>query len=80
LAFADWQCRLSSEASKLASRPSGQTTAIDTQIELTPIAHGKNVVTVILAEFRGLDTMGEITVIAIGLLGILSLLRVGRLR
>jgi multicomponent Na+:H+ antiporter subunit A len=62
------------------SKPAATSTAIDTQIAFTPIAHGKNVVTVILAEFRGLDTMGEITVISIGLLGILSLLRVGRLR
>jgi multicomponent Na+:H+ antiporter subunit A len=62
------------------SKPAATSTAIDTQVAFTPIAHGKNVVTVILAEFRGLDTMGEITVISIGLLGILSLLRVGRLR
>lgn len=62
------------------SKPSGESAAIDTYVELTPVAHGKDVVTVILAEFRGLDTMGEITVISIGLLGILSLLRVGRLR
>jgi multicomponent Na+:H+ antiporter subunit A len=62
------------------SKPAATSTAINTQIALTPVAHGKNVVTVILAEFRGLDTMGEITVISIGLLGILSLLRVGRLR
>jgi multicomponent Na+:H+ antiporter subunit A len=62
------------------SKPAADTTAIDRYIELTPIAHGKNVVTVILADFRGLDTAGEITVISVGLLGILSLLRIGRLR
>lgn len=62
------------------SKPAADTTAIDQFIELTPVAHGKNVVTVILADFRGLDTAGEITVIAVGLLGILSLLRIGRLR
>ncbi|MEJ7838919.1 MAG: hydrogen gas-evolving membrane-bound hydrogenase subunit E, partial [Thermomicrobiales bacterium] len=62
------------------SKPAAQTTAIDQYIELTPLAHGKNVVTVVLADFRGLDTAGEITVIAVGLLGILSLLRMGRFR
>jgi len=62
------------------SKPSAEATAISTYIELTPLVHGKDVVTVILAEFRGLDTMGEITVISIALLGFLSLLRVGRMR
>jgi multicomponent Na+:H+ antiporter subunit A len=62
------------------SKPSAESIAIDTYIGLAPIVHGRDVVTVILAEFRGLDTMGEITVISIALLGILSLLRVGRMR
>ncbi|MGF1452220.1 MAG: hydrogen gas-evolving membrane-bound hydrogenase subunit E, partial [Opitutales bacterium] len=38
-------------------------------------AHGKNVVNVILVDFRGLDTMGEITVLAIAAVGIYSLMR-----
>jgi multicomponent Na+:H+ antiporter subunit A len=62
------------------SKPSAEATAIGAYIELAPLVHGKDVVTVILAEFRGLDTMGEITVISIALLGFLSLLRVGRMR
>lgn len=62
------------------SRPSASTTVIDAQIEKTPLAHGKDIVTVILADFRGFDTMGEITVVAIAFLGILSLMRAGRLR
>jgi multicomponent Na+:H+ antiporter subunit A len=37
------------------------------------------VVTVILADFRGLDTMGEVTVVALVLLGVATLLRRGRL-
>lgn len=53
---------------------------IDTQSALTPMAHGKAVVTVVLADFRGFDTMGEITVIAITLLGVVSLLRSGKRR
>ena len=42
-------------------------------LELAPSAHAADVVTAILADFRGLDTMGEITVIAIALLGALTL-------
>lgn len=62
------------------SRTSWSTEVIDSQTVLTPAVHGKNIVTVILAEFRGFDTMGEITVIMITLMGIISLLRSGRLR
>lgn len=38
------------------------------------LAHGKNVVNVILVDFRGLDTLGEITVLCLAGMGILSLL------
>ncbi|MCC9135322.1 hydrogen gas-evolving membrane-bound hydrogenase subunit E [Pontibacter silvestris] len=38
-------------------------------------AHGRNIVNVILVDFRGLDTLGEITVLAIAALGIVGLLR-----
>lgn len=62
------------------SRPSASMSVINRQIEQTPLAHGYDVVTVILADFRGFDTMGEATVIAIALLGILSVIRAGRLR
>jgi multicomponent Na+:H+ antiporter subunit A len=41
-------------------------------------AHGGDVVTVILADFRGLDTMVEITVLAVAVVGVASLLRSGR--
>ena len=43
-------------------------------IRLTPDAHAKNTVTAILADFRGLDTLGEITVIFIAFIGLLTLL------
>ncbi|HYH13432.1 MAG TPA: hydrogen gas-evolving membrane-bound hydrogenase subunit E, partial [Thermomicrobiales bacterium] len=62
------------------SRPSASTRVIEEQAEQSPLAHGYDVVTVILADFRGFDTMGEITVVAIVFLGIISLMRVGRLR
>ncbi|AKD04601.1 hydrogen gas-evolving membrane-bound hydrogenase subunit E [Pontibacter korlensis] len=38
-------------------------------------AHGRNIVNVILVDFRGLDTLGEIIVLAVAALGIFSLLR-----
>ncbi|NJN18897.1 MAG: DUF4040 domain-containing protein [Oscillochloris sp.] len=44
-------------------------------VRLTPSAHADDVVTAILADFRGLDTLGEISVIAIALIGIAALIR-----
>lgn len=49
------------------------------QARLAPAAHGQDVVTVIVADFRGLDTMGEITVLLIAAVGVATLLRRGRL-
>jgi multicomponent Na+:H+ antiporter subunit A len=43
-----------------------------------PDGHGRNVVNVILVDFRGLDTMGEITVLALASIGAVALARVGR--
>jgi multisubunit Na+/H+ antiporter MnhB subunit len=43
-------------------------------------AHGGNVVNVILVDFRGFDTMGEITVLAIAAVGGYALLRASRLQ
>ena len=55
------------------SWPAPDPTMARHHLELAPSAHAADVVTVILADFRGLDTMGEITVIAIALLGALTL-------
>jgi multicomponent Na+:H+ antiporter subunit A len=38
------------------------------------LAKGRNVVNVILVDFRGLDTMGEITVLMIAAIGVFALL------
>jgi len=43
-----------------------------------PAAGGRNVVNVILVDFRGFDTLGEITVLAIAALGAVSLARFTR--
>lgn len=40
-----------------------------------PLAHGRNVVNVILVDFRALDTLGEITVLAIAALGVFAMLK-----
>ncbi|WP_058833820.1 hydrogen gas-evolving membrane-bound hydrogenase subunit E [Luteimonas abyssi] len=45
-----------------------------------PEAHGRNVVNVILVDFRAVDTLGEISVVAIALLGLLPLLALLRRR
>ena len=41
-----------------------------------PLGKGKNVVNVILVDFRALDTMGEISVLAITMIGIIALLKI----
>jgi multicomponent Na+:H+ antiporter subunit A len=61
----------------LSREPAVRGDALDL-IRLTPQAHGGDVVTVILADFRGLDTMVEITVLAVAVVGATSLLRRGR--
>jgi multicomponent Na+:H+ antiporter subunit A len=43
-----------------------------------PDGGGRNVVNVILTDFRALDTLGEVTVLAVAALGIASLVRAGR--
>jgi multicomponent Na+:H+ antiporter subunit A len=43
-----------------------------------PDGHGRNVVNVILVDFRGFDTLGEITVLVVAVIGAVALARVGR--
>jgi multicomponent Na+:H+ antiporter subunit A len=43
-----------------------------------PAAHGRNVVNVILVDFRALDTLGEITVVMLSFLAALPLLQAVR--
>ena len=40
-----------------------------------PLAHGRNVVNVILVDFRAVDTIGEISVVAAAAFGVLAMLR-----
>ena len=40
-----------------------------------PLAHGRNIVNTILVDFRGFDTFGEITVLAVAGTGVYALLR-----
>ncbi len=45
-----------------------------------PDGHGGNVVNVILVDFRGVDTMGEITVLVVAAVGAVAVARAGRRR
>lgn len=48
-------------------------------VEMGPkAAHGRNIVNVILVDFRALDTLGEITVLATAALGVRAILRLGK--
>jgi len=60
------------------SRPTVAAGDAAREIERAPDAHGGDVVTVILADFRGLDTLGEITVLTLAVVGFSVLLRRGR--
>ena len=62
------------------SRPAPVDSIFEEYIARAPSAHGDAVVTVILADFRGLDTMGEITVVGIAFLGIATFIRRRRVR
>jgi multicomponent Na+:H+ antiporter subunit A len=61
------------------SRPSLYPGIAAEHVRLAPAAHGQAIVTVILADFRGLDTLAEITVLAVAVVGVATLLRGGRL-
>ena len=60
------------------SRPTALDGDAAEHIRRTPEAHGGDVVTVILADFRGFDTLVEITVLAVAVAGVAALLRHGR--
>jgi multicomponent Na+:H+ antiporter subunit A len=40
-----------------------------------PLGHGRNIVNVILVDFRAFDTLGEITVLAVAGIGVYALLK-----
>lgn len=44
-------------------------------VENAPLAQGRNVVNVILVDFRALDTMGEIVVLSVAAIGVFALLK-----
>jgi multicomponent Na+:H+ antiporter subunit A len=55
------------------------TTASDLAVERAlPDAEGRNIVNVVLVDFRGLDTLGEIAVLLVAAVGVTTLARVGR--
>jgi multicomponent Na+:H+ antiporter subunit A len=52
------------------SRPGGDDPVGGQLYDRAPQAHGDDAVTVILADFRGLDTLGEITVVIVAMAGV----------
>jgi multicomponent Na+:H+ antiporter subunit A len=64
----------------ILSKPAALESDAQDQIALTPAAHARDVVTAILSDFRGFDTMGEITVIGIAMVGLLTLMQRPRQR
>jgi multicomponent Na+:H+ antiporter subunit A len=56
----------------------GPSTGADYLARSEPEAGGRNVVNVILVDFRGFDTMGEITVLAVAAVGVVNLVQVAR--
>jgi len=60
------------------SQPAADSVSAE-HIRLTPAAHGGDVVTVIVADFRGLDTLVEITVLLVAVIGVATLIRRGKL-
>lgn len=53
----------------------GGTVAAEQVARALPEGEGRNVVNVILVDFRGIDTFGEITVLAVAALGVAALVR-----
>jgi multicomponent Na+:H+ antiporter subunit A len=64
----------------IIARGSRTAEPVSTQMieQSVPEGHGRNVVNVILVDFRGFDTLGEITVLAAAAIGAVALARVGR--
>ena len=66
--------RAASPAASAAGEVSEQ--VADVEQVRRQIAHGRNVVNVIIVDFRGTDTLGEIAVVMVTGLAILSIIRI----
>jgi multicomponent Na+:H+ antiporter subunit A len=62
----------------VGTSPTGPSAAEEFIPRSLPEAGGRNVVNVILVDFRGADTLGEITVLAIAAIGVANLVRAAR--
>jgi multicomponent Na+:H+ antiporter subunit A len=60
--------------------PDDLTVSEEYLVRSLPEAHGKNIVNVIVVDFRGFDTLGEITVLLVAGVGVVALIRSGRKR
>ena len=64
----------------IVARQARTATPVSTEMveRALPDAEGRNVVNVILVDFRGFDTLGEITVLVAASIGAVALARAGR--
>jgi multicomponent Na+:H+ antiporter subunit A len=65
-------------AALVSGSRSGPSSGIEFAARSLPEAGGRNIVNVILVDFRGFDTFGEITVLAVTALGVANLVRMAR--
>jgi multicomponent Na+:H+ antiporter subunit A len=65
-------------AALVSGSRSGPSSGIEYAARSLPEAGGRNIVNVILVDFRGFDTFGEITVLAVTALGVANLVRMAR--
>jgi multicomponent Na+:H+ antiporter subunit A len=57
----------------VTAAPTDTTVAEYYAAQSQPLAHGRNIVNVILVDFRGFDTLGEITVLSVAAIGVYAL-------
>jgi multicomponent Na+:H+ antiporter subunit A len=65
-------------AALVSGARSGPSSGIEFAARSLPEAGGRNIVNVILVDFRGFDTFGEITVLAVTALGVANLVKMAR--
>jgi len=58
-----------------AATPSSSVVAPYFAANSVPVAHGRNVVNVILVDYRAIDTFGEMVVLAVAGIGVFALLK-----
>jgi multicomponent Na+:H+ antiporter subunit A len=71
---------ITADGAEVAVAAGGASVSEEYVVRSEPEAHGRNIVNVIVVDFRGFDTMGEITVLVVAALGVVGLVKAGRRR